>query len=278
MTSPPSHRSPRNPASNAGASRPPSTAPRGIAALLIAAAAVAGCGGSGDGGGGGSPDRFDADRAVALVDRQLAAGQRPAGSPQLRELAEDLRPRLPGGRFEPFSSAGPQRGLRNLVGVMPGRSPAILIGAHYDTEWHPTGFVGANDGAAGTAAVIELGRALPSELPAGHREIRLVLFDGEEDPPGCTDADFQFCALRGSRAYAAAHPGEVGDVILLDYIANKGARIRREGSSDPALWEQLRRAAEEVGAADIFPAGEQPPILDDHIPFIEQGVPSIDVI
>jgi glutaminyl-peptide cyclotransferase len=126
--------------------------------------------------------------------------------------------------------------------------------------------------------VVELGRALRSELPANHREIRLILFDGEEDPPGCTDTDFQFCALRGSRAYAAAHPGEVGDVILLDYIANKGARIRREGNSDPALWERLRGAAEEVGARDTFPAGEQPPILDDHIPFIEQGVPSIDLI
>jgi glutaminyl-peptide cyclotransferase len=185
---------------------------------------------------------------------------------------------LPKGRFEPFPSNVPHRGLRNIVGVIPGRSPAILIGAHYDTEWHPTGFVGANDGAAGTAAVVELGRALRSELPANHREIRLILFDGEEDPPGCTDTDFQVCALRGSRAYAAAHPGEVGDVILLDYIANKGARIRREGNSDPALWERLRGAAEEVGARDTFPAGEQPPILDDHIPFIEQGVPSIDLI
>ena len=67
-------------------------------------------------------------------------------------------------------------------------------------------------------------------------------------------------------------------MILLDYIANKGARIRAEGNSSPALWEQLRRAADQVGAEDIFPAGTQGPVLDDHIPFLEQAVPSIDLI
>jgi glutaminyl-peptide cyclotransferase len=217
---------------------------------------------------------------MSLVDRQVAVGQRPAGSPQLRALAETLRGMLPNGRFEPFPSKGSQQGLRNIVGVIPGTAPgpAILIGAHYDTEWHPQGFVGANDSAAGTAAVIELARTLPSELPADHREIRFVLFDGEEDPPGCTDARFATCALRGSRAYAAAHPGEVGQMILLDYIANKGARIPREGNSNAALWSQLRAAAEDVGAGDTFPAGDQVPIIDDDIPFLQQGVPSIDLI
>jgi glutaminyl-peptide cyclotransferase len=222
---------------------------------------------------------------MALVRAQVAVGQRPAGSEQLRNLAVTLRDTLgaePRSRirthFEPFPSTGPQQGLRNIVGVLPGRAPAILIGAHYDTEWHPKGFVGANDSAAGTAAVIELARSLPAALPQNHREIRFVLFDGEEDPPGCTDRDFQFCALRGSRAYAAAHPGEIGDMILLDYIANRGARIAREANSNQALWEQLRDAAAEVGAEDVFPAGAQGGVIDDHVPFLAQGVPSIDLI
>jgi glutaminyl-peptide cyclotransferase len=244
--------------------------------------AVAGCGG---GDSGSPPNRFDGDRAMSLVQVQVAAGQRPAGSPQLRNLALTLRDMLraaPGGELqahlEPFPSSGPQQGLRNIVAVLPGRAPAILIGAHYDTEWHPKGFVGANDSAAGTAAVMELARSLPSELPEGHREIRFVLFDGEEDPPGCSDKDFAFCALRGSRAYAAAHPGEIGDMILLDYIANRGARIRREQNSNQELWEQLRQAAADVGAGEIFPAGVQGGVIDDHFPFLEQGIPSIDLI
>jgi glutaminyl-peptide cyclotransferase len=215
---------------------------------------------------------------MALVQRQVAVGQRPAGSPQLRRLADHLRPMLPSGTFEPFASKGPQQGLRNIIGVLPGRSPAILIGAHYDSEYHPKGFVGANDSAAGTAALIELARRLPAELPKDHREIRFVLFDGEEDPPGCSDKDFEFCALRGSRAYVAAHPGQVGDMILLDYIANRGAQIPRETNSSVPLWAELRDAAAQVGAEDLFPDTTQEPVLDDDIPFLEQGIRSIDLI
>jgi glutaminyl-peptide cyclotransferase len=244
------------------------------AALLLA---LTGCGG-GDDAEEIAGSRFDVDRSMSLVDRQVAAGQRPAGSPQLRRLATELRPLLPDGHFEPFPGTGSQQGLRNIVGVLPGAGPAILIGAHYDTEFHPTGFVGANDGAAGTAGVVELARSLPSELPSGHPEIRFVLFDGEEEPPGCAARDFVSCGLRGSRAYAAAHRGEIGEMILLDYIAHEGARFPREGNSSPQLWEELRMAAAQVGTESSFPDATQSPVIDDHIPFLLQGVPSIDLI
>jgi hypothetical protein len=67
-------------------------------------------------------------------------------------------------------------------------------------------------------------------------------------------------------------------MILLDYIANRGAQIRQEQNSNQALWEQLRQAAREVGAEEIFPPGIQGGVIDDHIPFLEQGIPSIDLI
>ncbi len=217
-------------------------------------------------------DRFDAPHAFALIRRQLAYGQRPAGSPALRRLAEVLRRRLPGGRFEAVRG---YPGLRNVVGTLPGTAPAIVVGAHYDTEYHPKGFVGANDGAAGTAAVVELARALRS---TSGREVRFVLFDGEEEGPGCSNARFAECALRGSRSYVAAHRRQVGQMVLLDYIANKGLRLPREGSSDEALWARVRAAAAQVGVGAVFPPTEQTTIYDDHTPFLRAGIPSIDLI
>jgi glutaminyl-peptide cyclotransferase len=101
-------------------------------------------------------DRFDADRAWKLVELQLTYGQRPAGSSQLRRLAPQLRHRLPGGHFEPIPG---EPGLRNVVGTIPGKRPGVVIGAHYDTLVKPEGFIGANNGAAGSAIVHELGRA-----------------------------------------------------------------------------------------------------------------------
>jgi hypothetical protein len=218
-------------------------------------------------------DRFDGRRAWRLLVEQVERyGPRPAGSPASRRLAERLRRALPNGRFERVPG-----GLRNVVGTIPGSRPAILIGAHYDTEAEPVGHVGANDGAAGTAAVVELARTF-RRLRRGRDapELRFVLFDGEEEPAGCVP--FEACGLRGSKAYARAHAKELGAVIVLDYIAERGARIRREGFSDRTLWARLRAAARRVGAQATFPAGEQGAIIDDHVPFLERGVPAIDLI
>jgi glutaminyl-peptide cyclotransferase len=218
----------------------------------------------------------------------VAAGQRPAGSPQLRRLATELRPLLPDGRFEPVPA---QPGLRNIVGTLPGRRPGIVVGAHYDTLVKPKGFVGANNGAAGTAVVIEAARALAEgerkegagaegDAGGGAREVRFVLFDGEEPAAGLPEesADFYHSGLRGSRAYVAAHPGRTGAMVLLDYVGNKGLRLPREGSSNLALWAQLRSAARSVGARRFFPPYSGETIVDDHTPFLRAGVPAVDMI
>lgn len=230
---------------------------------------------SGDGVPTPRVDRFDEAAAFALLRRQvLTYGWRPAGSASLRRLAADLERRLPAGRRERVP--GHPR-LQNVVGTLPGRRPAILVAAHYDVEARPTGFVGANDGAAGTAAVVGVARALQrAPRPAGAREVRFVLFDGEEEPPGSTD--FRRDALRGSGAYAAAHAREIGSVVLLDYVANRGLRLPREGTSDPALWARLRAAARRAGTGAAFPPGAQGGIIDDHTPFLDEGIPAIDLI
>src|SRR3954454_7556032 len=56
-------------------------------------------------------DRFDGARAWSWVKRQVAYGQRPAGSPQLRRLARVLRTQLPHGHFDALRSPG----MRNVV-------------------------------------------------------------------------------------------------------------------------------------------------------------------
>jgi glutaminyl-peptide cyclotransferase len=241
---------------------------RSAALLSVALAALVGCGSDDE-----PPDRFDSARSFELIERQVAFGPRPAGSEASQALGRQLRRELPNFEVQPLAG-----GLLNLISVIPGEQPAIVVGAHYDTEATIPDFVGANDGAAGTAAVVELAKVLPGLLPEGHREVRLVLFDGEEEPAGCPEPLFQRCALRGSKAYVAAHPGETGEMILLDYIANKGLRIPREQNSDPELWSRLREAASEVGAEERFPDEEVTGVIDDHIPFIQSGVPSIDLI
>jgi hypothetical protein len=218
--------------------------------------------------------RFDVARALATVRLQLAAGTRPAGSPQLRRVAEQLRAKLPDGVFEDIPG---HPDLRNVVGSLPGTEPAIVLAAHYDTEYHPAGFVGANDAAAAVGAVIEVARAMQrADRPATAPALRFVLFDGEEEP--FPTSDFYADALRGSKAYVNAHPGETRAMLLLDYMGNRGLRLPREGSSTPWLWREVRAAARRVGVGAVFPLGPQTAITDDHVPFLRAGVPAVDFI
>ena len=205
-------------------------------------------------------------------------GQRPAGSPQLRRLAIELRRLLPEGRFEAIPG---DPLLRNVVGTLPGRRPGIVVGAHYDTLVKPRGFVGANNGAAGTAVVVEVARALAAmDKPADGREVRFVLFDGEEPPAGLPEEgkDFYNEGLRGSRAYVAANRGRTMAMVLLDYVGNEGLRLPREATSTPELWERILRAAERTGAAAVFSSEEGSAIVDDHTPFLRSGAPAVDLI
>jgi glutaminyl-peptide cyclotransferase len=238
--------------------------------------ALVGCGGGST--EGGSQGRFDAARAWQLVKLQVASGQRPAGSPQLRKLAAELRPLLPSGRFEAIQ--GEPR-LQNVVGTLPGIKPGIVVGAHYDTLASPKDFVGANNGAAGSAIVVEASRALRQmQASRNLREVRFVLFDGEE-PPGVLPEEtnnFYSEGLRGSRAYVAANPNRTMAMILLDYVGNRGLWLPREGTSDEGLWNHLLIAANTVGTGRFFSDKTGTAIEDDHTPFLRAGVPAIDLI
>jgi glutaminyl-peptide cyclotransferase len=216
-------------------------------------------------------NRFDERRAFALLREQVELGPRPAGSPASRELAERLRRLLPNGRFQPVPD-----GLRNVIGVVRGRNPrrTVVVGAHYDTKDLP-GFVGANDGASGTATVVEIARTIkPRQL---RPTVVFILFDGEESPKGTPDGEFERYGLRGSKVAARTYR-HAEAMILLDFVGDVDLSIPREGFSNRKLWARLRAAAGRVGERRVFPPTTTGSVLDDHRPFLRAGVPAIDLI
>jgi glutaminyl-peptide cyclotransferase len=213
-------------------------------------------------------DRFDSAAAYDLLVDQVELGPRPAGSEASRQLAARLKQLVPGGRYQAVPG-----GLRNVIGSVPGREPGyIVVGAHYDTKDIP-GFVGANDGASGTAIVAQLSRTLKRPR---HR-IYFIFFDGEESPRGTPDSAFVQRGLRGSKV-AAPRFSEARAMVLLDFVGDRRLRIPRESNSNLALWKKLRAAARRVGAGRVFPDDTFGAVSDDHVPFLREGVPSIDLI
>jgi glutaminyl-peptide cyclotransferase len=264
--------------------------PRGSSRLAVALAAVvialAGCGGSDDSedSAKGSQDRFDAERAFADLEAQVAIGPRPAGSAGSREEVRLIVDRL---REAGVEDVRVQRPWRNVVGVIPGEEPgAVVVGAHHDTKNAISpDFVGANDGASGVAVVLELARTLQAPVPGP--SIHLALFDAEETRG---DRPFEEDGTRGSRQYVdyARQGGlqgsppldEIRAMVLFDLVGDCDLQIPREAFSDPGLYALFADAAAEIngsGATAPFD-GETGGILDDHIPFTEAGIPAVDLI
>ena len=66
--------------------------------------------------------------------------------------------------------------------------------------------------------------------------------------------------------------------MLLDFVANKNLAIPYEQSSDAEMWSDMKAAASHVGASDAFPDTQQGTVEDDHTPFIQRGIPAVDLI
>jgi glutaminyl-peptide cyclotransferase len=213
-------------------------------------------------------DHFDSAAAWDLLVDQVELGPRPAGSKESRALAARLRELVPDGRYQPLPG-----GLQNVVGTVRGRERGyIVVGAHYDTKDLPR-FVGANDGASGTAVVAQLARTIKRP----RHTIQFVFFDGEESPRGAPDAQFERFGLRGSKL-AARRFDDARAMVLLDFVGDRRLRIPREANSSSGLWRRLRAAARRVGAAPVFPDATAGAVSDDHVPFLRRGIPSIDLI
>jgi Zn-dependent M28 family amino/carboxypeptidase len=123
---------------------------------------------------------------------------------------------------------------------------------------------------------MEIARVMSKrKRPKNAPPIRFVFFDGEE---ATDDADFLGTGIRGAKAYAAKHGKQTAKLVLLDFIADKDLSIPKEQSSDARMWKDLRAAAKRAGAQSAFPDETQGAVLDDHVPFLERGIPAIDLI
>jgi Zn-dependent M28 family amino/carboxypeptidase len=214
-------------------------------------------------------------------------GPRPAGSPALAKTREYIVGQLKAmgisSRLQTFVARTPAGEIQmaNIIATIPGRRPErLILASHYDTKrTDKFRFVGANDGASSTAAVLELGRVLKAR--SNELTIELLFFDGEEAVNwdwGVTGVDNTY----GSRHYVetARKAGTLTGIkamVLLDMVGGRRLTLRREENSTPWLVDAIWATAARIGHARTF-SNEVTPIDDDHIAFLRAGVPAVDLI
>ncbi len=227
---------------------------------------------------------IDGDAALSHVRALVEMGPRPPGSGAaqkaqdyiLNELARrgvEVREQ----NFEAQTPLGPI-GMKNIIGVIPGRSDDILIiGTHYDTKLTASfPFVGANDGGSGTGVLLEMARCLKTR--ENIMTVWLVFFDGEEALVKWSRAD----GLYGSRHLVdtlvmSGGIAKVKAMLLLDMVGDKHLSIEWETRSTSWLKEIIWAAANELGHEEQFTKNPRR-IADDHVPFLERDIPAVDLI
>ncbi len=177
--------------------------------------------------------------------------------------------------------------LCNFIVRFPGRKPGIIVlGTHYETNYplRNINFVGANDGGSTTGLLMAIADRLREEADRSPGKkldgysVWLVFFDGEEAFQTWSRSDSTY----GSRHLAAKWGGDgtLGQIkafLLADMIGDKSLDIQREMNSTPWLVSLVAEAAKKFGYGEYF-FQQQMDVEDDHLPFVERGVPSIDII
>jgi Zn-dependent M28 family amino/carboxypeptidase len=182
--------------------------------------------------------------------------------------------------------------MRNFIVRFPGKKDGVIVlASHYETNYwlRNINFVGANDGGSTTGLLIAIADQLRSDMAhdktgkdqTGKLEgysVWLVFFDGEEAIQSWSASDSTY----GSRHLAAkwGRDGTLSRIkafILADMIGDKDLDIQRETRSTDWLVSLMTQAAKKFGYDRFFFQTESP-VDDDHLPFVERSVPSIDVI
>jgi Zn-dependent M28 family amino/carboxypeptidase len=231
------------------------------------------------------PSRFDGQRALEHTRNVVALGPRPAGSPALAKTRDYIRKELTAlgltvkeQAFEATTPAGKVRmvNVRALIGG-PDTTRRLIVAGHYDTKlFKDVKFVGANDGGSSTGFLIELARALKESPPS--MAVELLFLDGEEAVrPEWLDPDNRY----GSRYYveSARKDGtiqQIAALVLVDMIGDSDLGMKRESQSTPWLTSIIWDAAARLGRKEFL--ADETPIEDDHIPFLEAGIPAVDLI
>ena len=236
----------------------------------------------------GPPPTIDSARAMQYVKEMVAFGPRPIGSASHKQVEGFITSHLKGDVVEAdsFTADTPEGKfpVRNIVAKFPGtRDGIIVIASHYDTNYplRNTSYIGANDGASSSALLLEIANQLRGRKREGY-SVWLVWDDAEEAMKPESDLPFEKDSLYGIRHLAEKWQDDgtlkkLKAFLLADMIGDADLNIDRDQNSTPWLEELVYQAASRLGYQSHFFARDNQ-VTDDHIPFMQRGVPCADLI
>jgi glutaminyl-peptide cyclotransferase len=228
--------------------------------------------------GKGPQSGFEGHNALNFIQRQLDLGPRLPGSAASRELSILIKNELMNTKwdveYQDFTYK--DTSLRNILLRSSDGPNKIILGTHYDTrrysdqektqEKRSIPVPGANDGASGTALLVELAKSIdPSDYPG----LGIVLFDAEDQ--GRVDGWNWSVGAEYFVENLASIPDKV---LIIDMVGDKDLNFYKEYNSDLEIVDSLWNIADKLGLNHIFINDYEYAIFDDHSPFMQNKIPS----
>ena len=249
-----------------------------------------------------SPD-FCVDSAYLYIAAQCAFGPRVMNS-----AAHDSCAVYIAEKFKEFGASvvnqdaegtlydGTKVQMRNIVASYGLDNPVrIIVCSHWDSrpwadhdmsaENHRTPIDGANDGASGVGAMLEMARQFQQKAPSVG--VDFICFDAEDcGTPAWDDngEDHSYTWCLGSQYWAGKHhidgyTARYG--ILLDMIGGSNCVFEKEAYSmayAPSVVDKVWSKAIRLGYGDLFKNVQGGGVTDDHVQVNMSGISCIDII
>jgi Zn-dependent M28 family amino/carboxypeptidase len=221
---------------------------------------------------------------LSHVRAQVAFGPRPAGSEALQKCRDYIIQQLKGFGYtvdeDAFDAQTPY-GTKHMVNLIAhmrvGAKGIIALASHYDTATkNGFKFVGANDGGSSTGLLLELARVLAGSKD--ELDYWFLFLDGEEAFVEWSNFDSTYGSRHLARRWKQdGTAARVRSLILLDMIGDKNLDILKDRYSTRWLSDLVWETAANAGLQSLL-SSQETYIEDDHIAFLDAGIPCIDLI
>jgi glutaminyl-peptide cyclotransferase len=225
---------------------------------------------------------FQAENAFRMLTKLQANGPRVPGTASHEIAVEYISNQLKSNGWQVRIQSGSllDHPVHNIFATRDSGSISTILASHYDSRMfadkEPNSSLrvfpvpGANDGGSSTVVLLELSRILD---PANSSDIAFVFFDSE-DQGNISGWDW----ILGSRLFVKQMKKTPSKMILLDMVGGFDQKIIPPVNSDTDIYKEIRVIAKDLGYSENFLLPANHAILDDHVPFLEAGVPAVDLI
>jgi Zn-dependent M28 family amino/carboxypeptidase len=203
----------------------------------------------------GETPKFDSNRALKDIEYQVSLGPRVPGSEGHTEVVKWIVGELENSGWEVEVQGLTWGGqpIQNITAKIGNGTPWVILGTHFDTrmvadrdpspENRMLPVPGANDGASGVSVLLELARM-----------------------------------AMGSQAFVQELEDYPDAVVIVDMIGDRDLNLCREGFSDQEILNSIWREAKKLGYGEYFHYSKECYIRDDHIAFLNAGIPAVNLI